>query len=144
MTVPSVLDTARQTLNELADLTGGLSNGATPDLHSLLGIQSRLVTLYLEVGEERTRKFNSKESLYLQRKLVQAKQYQKGRIDLKMTGADATEAALLAVGEDFQREIDAATDFELLGVFLKSIERAIDHSRQVVSHIGKAEFHPQQ
>jgi len=45
------------------------------------------------------------------------------------------------VGEEYQREIDAATEFELYGVFLRSIQNALDHSRQVVSFLGKFEKH---
>jgi hypothetical protein len=139
----SYLDDARQALQQLHDLTMSFGQGGTPDPHSVLACQSRLVRLYSLIAEERTKKFGAKESAYLARKIQQAKQYQKGRITLDgkrmMSAADATEAALLAVGDEFQREIDTATEFELYGAFLKSIQNALDYGRQVTSTLKRSE-----
>ncbi len=143
-----ILDDAREAMNDLVTLTGVMGDHGTPDVYSLLANQGRLVALYQKVGEERTKKFNAKESRYLGRKLEQARQYHANRYNVNdntnkmMSTADATEAALLVVGDESQQEIDSATEWELYGTFLKSRERAIDHSRQVVSFLGKAEKNP--
>ena len=46
---------------------------------------------------------------------------------------------LLAVGEEFQREIDTAMEFELYRTFLKALQNALEYARQDISFIGKSE-----
>lgn len=138
----SLLLEATQAMTKLHQLTSALKTGSSPDPYSILGIQSDLVRLHWLLGEEMSRKFGAKERMYLARKIEQAKQYQKGRVDLKLTIGDSTEAALLAVGEEYGREIESAEEYERYRIFLKSIQAAIDHSRQVVSFLKSAESSP--
>jgi len=129
-----LIDESRTALFALSDLASG-----NPDPVSVLKVQADLVRLHLLVGEEMCRKYSAKERSYLARKLAQAKSYQHGRMELKMTGGDASEAALLASGEDYTREIDAAAEYESYRILLKSIQNAIDVSRQLVSFYRGAE-----
>jgi hypothetical protein len=134
-----LLDDARQAMFALADLTEGFSSGSPPDPQSVLGLQSRLVRLYAQLGEEKTRKFSAKEAAYLNRKIQEATQYRHGRLDLKKKVADADRDALLAIAEESNAEIETAAEFDLYMTFLRSLERAIDHSRTVVSFLKSSE-----
>lgn len=135
----SLLQEATLALLDLHKLTSAFSSGSTPDPVSVLGYQSKLVDLHARLGQEMAKKFGSKESRYLARKLEEAKHYRKGRIELKKTGIDSTQDALLAVGEEFQAEIDSAEEYEAYRTMLQSLDRAFSHSMQVVSFLGKAE-----
>lgn len=137
-----ILEEATAAMKELHALTTGMKQGSPPDAMTILGIQSDLVNFYREIGEDMARKFGTKERSYLERKISQAQQYQKARLELKMTGGDSSEASLLAVGDEFNKEIESAVEYERYRTFMKAIQNAIDSSRQTVSFLSKAEFHP--
>ena len=138
----SLIQDATQAMVTLHNLTSALKHGSTPDAHTILGIQSDLVDFYRQVGEEMATKFGAKEAAYLSRKIAQAQQYQKARIELKMTGGDSAEAAMLAVAEEYSRENENATEYERYRTFLRSIQNAIEHTRQTVSFLKTAENSP--
>ena len=135
----SLIQQAKKAMLDLAELTSGFSRGAPPDPHSVLAYQSELVRLYALIGEDMSRTFGLKEMAYLSRKIEQAKQHTKGRVDLRMTSKDSEERAFREVKGLYEQEIQAMESFELHRVFLKSLQAAIDHSRQVVSFLGKQE-----
>lgn len=137
------LDDAAQAMVTLHQLTSGLKAGSPPDVYSLLGIQSDLVQAYLDIGQEMARKFGAKESAYLARKIAEANEYRKGRIDPKRKIADVANDALLAVGEEFQREIDLAEEYERYRTLLRSLQNSLDYARQVTSFMRSAEQNAQ-
>lgn len=132
------LDDARLALVGLNDLTKRIKDGSPPDPHSVLGYMSDLVRLYSLIGEDMAQRFGAKERSYLNRKIAQAKEHAKGRVTFK-SSKDAEEAAFLAVGEEYQREIDAMQEFELYRVMLRSIQNAIDFSRTMISFLKASE-----
>lgn len=138
----TILHSATAAMVKLHALTTSFSNGSTPDAYSVLGIQSDLVDLYRQVGDEMASKFGAKESAYLCRKIEEAKQYQKGRLDPAKKIADVTQEALLAVGDEMNREIEAATEYKSYRTMLRSIQNALDYSRSVVSFVKTAESSP--
>jgi len=85
------------------------------------------------------KKFGGKEGRYLKRKMAEAKEYRRGRIDLKKTGIDSTNDALLAVGGEFQAEIDSAEEYESYRIMLRSLDNAFSHTLQVVGFLKTAE-----
>ncbi len=135
----SILEEATQAILSLHALTKGFAQGSPPDPSSVLGYQSNLVRLHMELGQEMSRKFGTKEAAYLGRKIAEAKQYKHGRIDLKKTGGDSERDALLAVGEEIEKEIESATEFEQYRNMIRSMQNALDHSRTVVSFIKSGE-----
>ena len=135
----TVLQEAKQSLLDLADLTGTIANGGNPDPHSVLGYQSKLVRYYALVGEEMARQFGAKERAYLSRKIAQAKEHIKGRRDLNMTSKDAEERAFQEVEQLHADEIDRMESFELYRVFLKSLQNGLDHTRSIIAYLKRAE-----
>jgi hypothetical protein len=135
----TVLQEATEAILDLHALTRGFGTGSPPDPSSVLGYQSNLVRLHMELGQEMARKFGTKESAYLSRKIAEAKEYKNGRINLKKTGGDSTQDALLAVGEEFNREIESATEFEQYRNMIRSMQNAIDFARTTISYIKSGE-----
>ena len=134
----SIIAEAKQSIFDLAELAGG-----SPDPVSLIGVQARLVRLHAELGQEMAAKFKGKERAYISRKLAQAKEYQKGRLpgEHRLTAADATEAAILAVGEEWAAEIDTAAEYEGYRTLLRSLQNAIDYGRTLISFYKSSEHH---
>src|SRR5438128_1490974 len=126
----TLLEEAKGAMLDLAELTSGFGRGAPPDPFSVLGYQSNLVRLYALLGQEMSRKFGTKENAYLSRKLAQAEQHTRGRIDLKLTSKDSEEFAFRQVKKQYEEEIRQLEEFELHKIFLKSLQNALDHSRQ--------------
>jgi len=135
----TLIEEATATLLALHELTKGFGEGSTPDPHSVLGYQSKIVDLHSRIGQAMAKKFGGKEGRYLKRKMAEAKEYRRGRIDLKKTGIDSTNDALLAVGEESQAEIDSAEEYESYRMMLKSLDNAFSHTMQTVSYVSKAE-----
>src|SRR4051794_20757846 len=116
-----LLDEAKQALLDLSELTEGIARGEPPDVHGVLGFQSRMVRYHALVGEEMARKFGAKERAYLTRKIEQAQQHQHGRVALELTSKDSEERAFGEVRKLYEEEIDRMEEFELYRVFLKSL-----------------------
>lgn len=135
----TIIDQAKQAMLNLHNLTIGFRSGSPPDPHSVLGYQSEIMWLYAQLGEEMAKTFGSKERAYLTRKIEQARLHAHGRVEMKLTSKDAEEAAFRAVKEQYDAEIDAMQEFELLRVMLKSLQNALDHTRTVVSFIKTTE-----
>ena len=135
----TLLQEATETLVNLHHLTMGFSTGSSPDPHSVLGYQSKITYLHQMLGQEMARKFGAKESRYLDRKLSEAKNYIKGRIDLKKNASDSTRDALIGVEGEYRTEISSAEEYESYRSMLKSLDHAFSHTMQVVSFIGKSE-----
>lgn len=135
----SVLAEAKQALLDLHSLTKGLKDGRTPDAASVLGHQAELVRLHALLGEDMAARFGGKERAYLARKIAQAKEHANGRVNLKLTSKDAEEAALLAVGEEFNNEIDVMETYELYRIMMKSLQNGIDFARSVASFVKTSE-----
>lgn len=57
----SLPDEAKECLLDLSELTEGIARGFPPDVHNVLGFQSRLVRYHALVGEEMAKKFGGKE-----------------------------------------------------------------------------------
>ena len=135
----NLIQDASAAITELHQLTSGFGTGSTPDPHSVLGYQSKIVDLHSRLGQEMSRKFGGKESAYLTRKITEAKQYRHGRIELKKTGGDSAQYALEQVESDMIRENEAAEEYESYRLMLQSLDRAFHHASQVISFLGKAE-----
>lgn len=135
----TILQDSTQAILDLHALTKGFAQGSPPDPSSVLGYQSNLVRLHMELGQEMARKFGTKESAYLSRKIAEAKEYKNGRINLKKTGGDSAQDALLAVGEEFNREIESATEYEQYRQMIRSMQNAIDFARTTISFIKSGE-----
>jgi hypothetical protein len=140
----SVLQEASASIRELHSLCMGMRSGSSPDPYSVLGIQADLIRLHMDLGLEMAQKFGSKESAYLSRKIAEANQYRAGRKDVSKKIADVTNDAILAVGEETQREIDSAVEYESYRTMLRSIQNALDYARSVVSFVKTAETSPSQ
>src|SRR4051794_38275054 len=100
-----LLDDAKQCMLDLSELTEGIARGAPPDVHSVLGYQARLVRYHALLGEEMAKKFGGKERAYIQRKVDQAREHARRRVELKLTSKDSEEAAFLAVQRQYDDEI---------------------------------------
>lgn len=135
----SIIDDSTKAMIQLHQLTSGMKNGSVPDAVSILGIQSDLVDFYRQIGEEMSQKFGVKESAYLNRKIAEANEYRKGRLNPDKKIADVSTDALLAVGEEFQREIDSAEEYERYRTFLRSLQNALDYARSVASFVKTSE-----
>jgi hypothetical protein len=135
----TLLQEASAVLRALHELTVGFSKASPPDPVSVLGYQSKIVDLHHRLGQEMSKAFGSKETRYLNRKIEEAKQYRQGRIEFKLTAADATRDSLLAVGEEFQLEIDTAQIYESYRTMLQSLDRAFTHTCQVVNFLSRSE-----
>src|SRR4051794_30920779 len=97
----TLLEESKQAMLDLSTLTEGIAHGAPPDVHSVLGYQSKLVRFHALLGEEMAKKFGGKERAYIQRKVDQAKEHVRGRAQLKLTSKDAEEKAFLAVQQQY-------------------------------------------
>jgi hypothetical protein len=127
---------------DLSELTEGTARGLPPDVHSVLGYQSRPVRYHTLVGEEMAKKFGGKERMYLTRKIEQARQHIHGRRDLNLTGKDAEERAVQEATALHVEEINRMEDFELYRVFLKSLQTAFEHTRSIVSFLKRRGENP--
>jgi hypothetical protein len=96
------------------------------------------------LGEEMSRKFGNKERRYLERKVRQAERHEHGRLVLKRTSKDAEELAFRDVQAQYEAEVAAMEEYELLRALLRSLQNALDFSRQVVSFIRNSESHAQE
>lgn len=135
----SSIQQAAATMQELVKATQGMAEGQMPSPNQVFDIYGRLVGLYAEIGEEMCRKFNAKERAYLHRKIEAAKAYQRGRHDEKLTSGDAQQSSLLSVGEEIEKEIETATEYEQYRTLRKSIESALDFCRSLQSFISRSE-----
>jgi hypothetical protein len=86
-------------------------------------------------------KFGTKERANLTRKLAESSHYRADREDLtrKLAATDCQKYAILAVTNESLAEIATEMEFEQYRQLLKSMQNAIESSRQVVSFIGKSE-----
>lgn len=137
----NLIEQASAAITELHQLTSGFGTGSTPDPHSVLGYQSKIVYLESRLGQEMAKRFGAKEKAYITRKIAEAKEYRKGRINTK-TVADSTQEALLSVENELIRENETAEVYESYRLMLQSLDKAFRHSMQVVSHLNKAESRP--
>lgn len=124
---------------ELHKLTSGLKHGEIPNPVLVVGIMSDLVKAHEDIGQEMAQRFGAKERAYLHRKLQEAKQYQAGRMDIKKRIADVSNDAMLSVGEEYEKEIERAEEYESYRTFLRSLQNAIDYSRTVISFLKTSE-----
>jgi hypothetical protein len=113
-----------------------------PDVYSLLAVQADLVRLHMELGQAMAKEFGAKESAYINRKIAEANQYVAGRSNPKKKIADVTQESLLAVGEEFDKEIQSAVTYESYRTLLRSLQNALDYSRTVVSFLKQTESLP--
>jgi len=137
--VSELLLEASAAMRGLHSLTVSFGTGSTPDPQSVLAYQSKIVSIHERLGQEMARKFGAKERAYLNRKIQEAKQYQHGRIELKKTASDSSKDAILAVGDELDKEIESAQEYESYRLMLQSLERAFQHSIQVVSLLKTSE-----
>lgn len=133
---------AKEAIIGLHQLTIGFLNGSQPDAQSVLGYQSKMVRLHALLSEEMSRTFGNKERAYLNRKIEQAKQHAHGRVELKLTSKDAEEAAFISVRQRYEDEISRMEEYELMRALLRSLQNALDYSRQVVSYLKTVEHSP--
>ena len=140
----TTLQRAVQAMQELHSHAVGFRNGEIPNPNLILGIQADLVLLHMELGQEMAQKFSTKEQAYLSRRIAEASQYMAGRGDItrKLAATDAQQEARLKVTAESTEEIRSAMEFEQYRTLLKSIQNAIESTRQVVSFVGRAENHP--
>jgi hypothetical protein len=138
----TLIDQAKDALLDLADLTEGIAHGAPPDVHSVLGYQSKMIRFYTLIGEEMAKKFGNKERSYLARKIEQAKQHERGRIDLKLTSKDSEQRAMREVRQLHEEEIERAQEFEMYRVFLRSLQNGFEHTRSIASFLKRQEENP--
>jgi hypothetical protein len=134
----SVLQESTQAILDLHSLCVNMAT-SQPDVHSLLGIQANLVRLHTELGQELAARFGAKESAYVSRKISEAQQYVHGRKDPAKKIADVAQESLLAVGEEFEKEIEAAVTYERYRTLLKSLQNSLDYCRSVVSFLKTSE-----
>lgn len=138
----TLIQDASTAITGLHTLTSSFGNNAAPDPYSVLAYQSKIVSLYEKLGQEMSRKFGKKESEYLSRKISEAKAYRHGRIELKKTGGDSAQYALEQVEKDMERENQAAEEYESYRLMLQSLDKAFQHSFQVVSFVKSSESRP--
>lgn len=132
--------TCASTMIELHKLTSSMKEGKAPNPFVILGIQSDLVDLYRRLGEEMSQKFGAKERATITRRAEQARIYMRDRFgEVKKAAKDSETASLLAVAAQLGEEASAAESFMLYENLLFSLDRAIRHSAQVVSFLGKSE-----
>lgn len=129
-------------LKQVVDETKGMREGVIPSPGTLFDLYNSLLSAYVRLGEEMCQKFSAKERAYLERKIAIAKHHRQGRIELKKTLGDATNDAILAAGEEAQREIDAMAEYEGYKTLLNSVDHSIDFIRSLNSYVTKAERMP--
>ena len=134
----SVIEEATAAVRTLSSLCSGMRE-SQPDIYSILAVQSDLVRLHMELGQEMAKQFGSKESAYICRKIAEANAYVKGRRDPTKKIADVTQEALLEVKAEQGQEITAAVTYESYRTLLKSLQNALDYARTVVSFLKTAE-----
>lgn len=140
----TTLQRAVSAMQELHSHAVGFRTGEVPNPNLILGIQADLVLIHMELGQEMAQKFSTKEQAYLSRKIAEANEYRAGRMDtiLKLVATDAQQYARLKVTTEATEEIRSAMEFEQYRVFLKSLQNAIESTRQIISFVGRAENHP--
>jgi len=113
---------------------------SVPSPYRLAGIQAEILECYIKVGQEKARRFSSKESSYLRRKIAQAVQFRKGRLDEKIKSAkDAEMQAVGMIEKECQDEIDTATTYLEYQILLSSLDRGFEHARSILSLIKTTE-----
>lgn len=122
-------------LAQLAEETKDLDRGRIPGILKLLSIQGRIVDLNARLGQELSFQFSAKEKAYISRKIEQAKQHLRGRRELKLTSKDAEEEAILAIGEEWQNELESMSTWEGTRTLRQSLENAYDFIRGLLSFI---------
>lgn len=132
----SLIQDSKTAIFALSDLASG-----NPDPLSLIHVQADLVRLHAELGQEMALKFHGKERAYIARKIAHAQQYQQGRLpgEKRLTASDATEAATLAIGEEWNAEVDTSAEYEGYRTLLKSLQNTIDFGRTLISFYRSSE-----
>lgn len=125
-------------LHELHNECQGMKTGAYPSIHVLHDIYGRLVKAYQDIGDNLNKSFSAKERSYLSRKIAEAKNYKKGRME-KMTCKDAEIEALDMTANKYEQQIIDMENYEKHRHLLRSIDRAIEFCRSIRSYLNTAE-----
>jgi hypothetical protein len=137
-TSPSLAQQAADAMHKLHSICLGFGNGSPPDGYSVLGIVNDLVYLRGKIGEEQARQFGGSQRAKLTRRIQEAKQHRAFR-ELKKTMAECEKEALLAVGEEIGKEIDAMELYELYSAVQSSLDQAIRFGISAASAVRKNE-----
>ena len=127
----TTLERASQAMIELTTLTGRLKELHVSPL-DIAVLQSRLVALYWECGKELNQKFSAKEQALIARKVALAKNtlsIRKDRSSMKQAELEAVDAT----AQQWDSEAETMVEWDLYQTLLRSIDRAINHSSQMVS-----------
>jgi len=133
--LPTTIGLLREVAEQTADPT------SVPPA-TLFKLYNRLIEAYTNLGEEMCRKFSAKERSYLARKIAQAKAYQGERYKEKISVKDAEMTAMLSVGGEAEKEIEAAAEYEGYRTLIGSVDRAIDFTRSLISYSKYSEKLP--
>lgn len=134
----TLIEQASQAITELHMLTMSFSRGEIPNPVQVLAYQSKIVQLHTDIGQEMSQKFGFKEAAYIQRKIMEAKSYRKGRENLK-TVADSSSNAISEIEEEYRQERQTAEEYESYRLMLQSLDKAFQHTFQVVSFVKSSE-----
>jgi hypothetical protein len=128
----TTLSDACSLIKRLVDATGRINDNLSAN--ELVEIHGQLLLVHVELGKEFARKFNGKEKAKLQRIISSEGEYQRIRkADQKRNIRDADGDSKLFVAEEYQKEIDAGTEFLEYQQLLRSVENAMPHCSQVIS-----------
>ena len=135
-----MISEAVATMAELTTLTVHLKSGVVPSPLTIAGLQGALLAHYVEISQDFSRKFHNKESKRIRRVLCENEEFQKIRKSQQIkTIKEADIAARLSVAEEWEKEIDAATEYELYKAMLSSLREAMSHCTMVLSLIKNQE-----
>ena len=135
-----MISEAVATMAELTTLTVQLKSGVVPSPLTIAWLQGALLAHYVEISQDFSRKFHNKESKRIRRVLCENEEFQKIRKSQQIkTIKEADIAARLSVAEEWEKEIDAATEYELYKAMLSSLREAMSHCTMVLSLIKNQE-----
>jgi hypothetical protein len=135
-------------LTSLHKECSGIPEGNYPSIHFLHGVENELVFAHYQLGELTSQKFVIRERSAMacddaEDEAFLSERYEEDGKTTKSTAADAERRAKLSVGEEKQRKIDGATDYEQHKRLLDSVEHAIQFCRIQQSWVKRAESYPQ-
>ena len=126
-----LLDQITACMTKLLTETKGMQEGIRPDPVIIEGLQAELVDLYWKLGQD-TSKFSVKEKSRLNRKRAVFNSYKRFRND-NMSIGDAREEAFDDNYKANEEEVDRMEEYEAYRNLLSAMDKAIQHSSQVVS-----------